>query len=159
VAIVVASVVLGTAHSIVTTIADSGDRVSFASVDEDAAFAGQLLLRSLVSQARTLQADSISFLGSPREFVVRTWCPVVGGWSERCDADFAIDDSTRSLMLRTGAGAAPVPLVHADRLAIRYLASAADGGRWVDRWSSAADLPVAIGVIADQDTLILPVGR
>ena len=160
VAIVVAAVVLGAGRAIVASVADAAARAARASADQDAEFAGEALARSLVGHARTLQGDSITFLGSQREFVVRTWCPVVGGWTEPCDAGFAIDDSARSLVFRTGFGTGPVPVLHvSESLALRYLASAEYGGRWLDRWSEAGELPIAVGILVGGDTLILPVGR
>jgi len=41
---------------------------------------------------------------------------------------------------------------------LRYLDVADGGTRWMETWSSAVEVPAAIGVVEVGDTLVLPVG-
>lgn len=157
VAIVLAALVAATARAVVETIGDAATRLAVTAVTEDAARGGDILSRTIIRQARSLRGDSISFFGTGRGFVIQSWCPVPGGWSEVCQAAFAVDDSATSVILRAGS----TPLVAfrgRESVALRYLATAENGGRWVDRWASNG-LPAAVGIIVDGDTLIVPVGR
>jgi prepilin-type N-terminal cleavage/methylation domain-containing protein len=159
VAIVVAAGVVGTARAIVDTVGDAGARVMSAAAAEDEAVGGELLSRSIIRQTRTTTGDSLSLFGTDRGFVVQSWCPVPGGSTERCSATFAVDPTTASLMLQAGPATDLVFAARAHQaITLRYLKSAADGGRWTDWWATT-DPPVAVGIIVDADTLIMPVGR
>ena len=62
-------------------------------------------------------------------------------------------------MIRTSKGAA---LVVRDRIAIgefRYLTTVTGGGEWIRVWGAGITAPLAIGVILDSDTLIVPIGE
>ena len=155
----VAVAVVATARGLIDAVGDAGERVAASAADQDVIAGGELLARAIVRQARVLAGDSVSLLGTARGFIIESWCPVPGGWSEPCSAAFVLDDSTRSLMLRSGKAHDLTRVIQARQLiSIRYLASVVGGGQWLAGWS-ASDLPLAIGVIVDGDTLLLPAGR
>jgi prepilin-type N-terminal cleavage/methylation domain-containing protein len=159
VAIVVAVGIIGTARALVNTIGDAGIRLASAARGRDEAVGGELMARSIIRQARRGPGDAQSFFGTRRGFVVQSWCPVAGGWSEPCEATFAVDDSTASLVMRPGRSSAIVVAARGrGSLTVRYLVSVAGGGRWMDRWFDD-QLPLAVGILVDADTLIVPVGR
>ena len=60
----------------------------------------------------------------------------------------ALDDSTRVILLRGFA-----------RGSFRYLENAENGVTWQRVWGRGVSAPLAIGVILDRDTLIVPVGE
>jgi prepilin-type N-terminal cleavage/methylation domain-containing protein len=160
VAIVVATGVVVTARAILVAIADGTQRLADASAVHDAERNADQLLRTTLLQARTLSQDSVSFLGTPKGFVLHSWCPAPGGWTEPCDVAVAVLDSTPAVVVRPGVLAADLIVRRALRSAeLRYLASAANGGTWLRTWSSSSDLPLAVGLLIDCDTLMLPVGK
>jgi prepilin-type N-terminal cleavage/methylation domain-containing protein len=160
VAIVIGAGVVVTARAILVAIGDGTQRLADASAVHDAERNADQLLRTALLQARTLSQDSVSFLGTSRGFVLRSWCPAPGGWTEPCDVTVAVLDSTPGIVMRLGLIAADLMVRHADRSAeLRYLASAANGGTWLRGWSSPSELPLAVGLLIDGDTLMLPVGK
>ncbi|MGH7620912.1 MAG: hypothetical protein ACREMU_01100, partial [Gemmatimonadaceae bacterium] len=43
--------------------------------------------------------------------------------------------------------------------ALRYLTRVSGGGEWIRVWGAGITAPLAIGVILDADTLIVPIGE
>lgn len=160
VAIVVATGVVVTARAILVAIADGGQRLADASAVQDAERNVDQLLRVALLEARTLSQDSVTFLGTSRGFVLRTWCPAPGGWTEPCDVAVAVLDSVPAIVMRPGLLATDLIVRRARQsVELRYLASAANGGTWLRAWSSSSELPLAVGLLIDGDTLMLPVGK
>jgi len=88
-----------------------------------------------------------------------TACETPAGWVVACVATLRLvgtaDTSTLVADLSTGQRVTVrASLRHA---AIRYLATAVDGGRWTASWDGR-NTPAALAVTADADTLLLPVG-
>lgn len=160
VAMVVASVALALARAILGGVAEGNTRIIAAAHQRDVERSSRQLLRSLLASARTLGPDSVTFIGSPRAMFTRSRCPVPGGWSEPCSITVSIADSAPLVLL--GINSSRLAVIDGSATtfaALCYLRSAADGGQWVPNWRSTPDLPLAIGLIVDRDTVIVPVGR
>jgi hypothetical protein len=83
-----------------------------------------------------------------------------GGWMERC-----------AVTITAPADSAPYGTLSFDRgsdfrfaiagsggARLRYLLDAAAGGAWVRSWDSLTDSPLAIGLLAPSDSLMLRIG-
>lgn len=122
------------------------------------------LLRSVVGQIEagrdSLGSTDMSFVGTRTQAELTTWCQVPGGWEERCRVELRVVASENVTVLQLTSTTLSTlvldSLSHAAGLA--YLVDAGNGGRWVSRWDVSPYAPLAIGVVSDSDTLILPVG-
>jgi prepilin-type N-terminal cleavage/methylation domain-containing protein len=122
------------------------------------------LLRSLIGNLDPT-VDSIIVRGDRSTMLFRTWCLENSGRYHSCLVRlvFRVNGEHVTLLVET-LDAAGVQRLDTTREILRtvsygsfrYLIDAGDGGKWSATWS-AVTRPAAIGVILEQDTLILPV--
>lgn len=161
IALAVSGIVLLGARVMVDGLADNTRRLHASAGVWDAEANRELALRLVADRVEVATDSTARFVGSEQEARFRSWCEAGGGWLERCDvalrfvrrdtgADLIMDCSLQGAMtLRTG--------VRTGRLL--YLASAADGGAWQRDWVVDITAPLAIGVVADGDTMIVRLGE
>lgn len=157
IALAVSGIVLLGARVMVDGLADNTRRLHASTVAWDDEANRELALRLVADRAEVATDSPARFVGSAQEARFRSWCEAGGGWLERCDvtlhfvrrdarADLVMDCSQQGVItLRTG--------VRVGRLL--YLSSAADGGAWQHDWLVDITAPLAIGVVADGDTMIV----
>jgi prepilin-type N-terminal cleavage/methylation domain-containing protein len=161
VALSIAGMVLLGARAMLAQLADAADRIARAAASSDREANAERLLRALVAGVEASDGSTIRFVGDERAARFVTWCEGAGGWQERCAVTIGLvprpqgvalaalfPDGT-TMVLRDGLGSG----------ALRYLHSAGDGGTWLHSWQSTVTTPLAIGVVADGDTLILRIGE
>lgn len=170
VAIAVGSLVVLGARVMLGMVAYGGTATREAAVAADRAANADAELRRLLRDLDVGTEQAMRFSGAPDEARFSTWCPVAGGWVERC-----------SVVLRIEAGAPGAVLVatlasgdgsRGDRVELRsgfdraellYLSDASLGGRWFRIWGEGITAPLAIGLVVDSagraDTTILRIGE
>ena len=163
VALVVMGVVLVGARTMLGQIADDADRITAAAADADREANAEALLRAVAGRLElsATPADSARLEGEPRGMRFRSWCEVPDGWLERCRASlgFIQVDGGNVLALRLSTGEL-VQLRRGFRTGeLVYLRDAGDGGDWAGRWSTRLAAPLAIGIVIDGDTTIVPIGE
>ena len=128
-----------------------------------AAMNGRRLLLELGLDARAGIDPSATFGGDDASATWDTWCRVPRGWKERCRATVSLarDSVGAALILETSIDRdATLALVRLDGTpVVAYLDDARFGGRWVPAWGPSTARPVALGVLSQTDTLILPTSR
>jgi prepilin-type N-terminal cleavage/methylation domain-containing protein len=149
--VIVAMSVMGAALGICTLVAGQATRVA---TDATARArrtrlvdARERLLRDLVERAIQGRDTLPVFEGVPLGTRFVTSCPSPRGWQERCTITLRIVPANRTGRLVVTLGAVrpfDVGIEGARRLL--YLASAADGGAWLERWPESPRPPFAIGV-------------
>lgn len=156
--LMVAIVVGGIALGGVAAIADGMHTVARAArageAERDRRWAGERMLRQLLLQAELEPPGMVAFAGDRAGLRVATWCDTPAGWQERCVAALTIREGEVSV---SGAADDRVLLDLEGPREFRYLLTAADGGRWSDRWPAAATPPVAVALVG-RDTLIFRIG-
>ena len=102
-----------------------------------------------------------SFEGDEVAFTFGASCDTPRGWREPCSVRVAAErtDSGYQLVFRQDAGSAVMLRTGLARTALRYLLSADEGGQWTARWQNTLMLPLAVGLIADDDTIVARVGE
>ena len=165
VALALSGLVLLSAHALLTGIGDRAHALALGADTLTARATGARTLRLLVGQLEVGTPASGPFAGAPGEVSFTSWCDMPAGWQERCAVtlDFEASDGAPALVARVNQGT-PEVLVRGFRAGtFRYLASAADGGRWFERWGTAITAPVALGVVLVQgtriDTLVVRIGE
>jgi len=161
VALMVGSIVLATAQQILDALTDSARAAQSASVAIDRHANGDDLLHLLTKQLDVATPGAKPFFGTERVTEFSSWCEVPHGWLELCAVVLAIDtvSAQPAVVVRFG-DSSRVALVRGFRHgAFRYLESAENGGTWQRVWGRGVSTPLAIGVILDRDTLIVPVGE
>lgn len=166
VALALSGLVLLSAHALLSGVGDRAHALALGADTLTARVTGARTLRLLVGQLEVGTPASGPFAGAPGEVSFTSWCDMPAGWQERCAVtlDFEAANGVPALVARVNQGTTPQVLVRGFRAgAFRYLASAADGGRWFERWGTAITAPVALGVVLDQgtriDTLVVRIGE
>lgn len=162
VGITIGAIVLLGVREACVAVADVGDATLASARAEERAEAGEELLRRTVAD---MQPDSMTaggLTGSARGAEFDSWCEMPEGWLERCRATLAVGTSREAsgtrLMLRLSTGVRAVVGQGAGSTSLAYLSDPSGGGRWRSKWDGHSPVPLAIGVVADQDTTILPIG-
>ena len=161
VALAIAGLVLLGARAILSQLADAAERTAEATALTDRDVNGERLLRDVVGRIEVDAEAGRGVQGSEQAARFSTWCEVPAGWLERCTASLGIvhADSAEVLALALpGGGMHPVRRGFRNATLL-YLTDAGNGGRWTRAWTSTLEAPLAIGVIADGDTLILRIGE
>lgn len=163
VALTVMGIVLVGARTMLGQIADDADRITASAAEADRDANADGLLRSVVGRLElpaTLGGET-GFQGEAKGMRFRSWCEVPDGWLERCRASLGFiqleGDNVLALRLSTG------ELVQLRRGfgtgELVYLRDAANGGDWVRSWGASITAPIAIGLVIDGDTTLLPIGE
>jgi prepilin-type N-terminal cleavage/methylation domain-containing protein len=161
VALVVSAIVMLGARAMLGEVGDDALRISAETRRLDSEANGERSLRALVRQLDLNSGDLSQFAGDPRRVSFSSWCDVPSGWQERCAVTLTLERraGANALVIRTSKGGA---LVVRDRVGageLRYLTTVTSGGEWIRVWGAGITAPLAIGVILDGDTLIVPIGE
>jgi len=166
VGLAIASLLLLSGRAIFEALANQEERLNTLVRRSDAEANGDLLLRSIMWQAVRNANDTLSFRGSVRSVHLTSRCSVPGGWTEPCVVDLELitpdgrgqASDCQGMRMSTSTG---------ERLSLSfdqcprgflYLIDASASGMWISTWYSGRDLPKAVGVIRQRDTLAFRVG-
>ena len=160
VAFMIGGLVLASAQQILSALSASAAVTEINGLAADRGVNGEDMLYRLTGRLDVATPGATPFFGADRIAEFSSWCEVPRGWLETCTVVLAVDtvrgqpavtarfdDSTRVVLIQGFA-----------RGAFRYLESADDGGVWQRVWGRGLGAPLAIGVILDRDTLIVPIG-
>jgi prepilin-type N-terminal cleavage/methylation domain-containing protein len=158
-ALVVSGIILVAARGMVEAAADDAASITRAAAAGDREANAEQTVRALAERLE-ISSPGTSFSGEPGATSFASWCDVPAGWQERCSVTIAIekDSSGLSLNVRTSQGFQTQLRSGMKRAAIRYLVTAASGGKWIERWGDGITAPKALGLILDKDTLIVRIG-
>jgi prepilin-type N-terminal cleavage/methylation domain-containing protein len=161
VALAISALLLVGARAVLEQLGGHATAVVRAAADADRDANAEAWIRELLGRAETTPEPERRFDGTADGARFHTWCESGGGWLERCAATvgFIAAGDTAVLAVRMG-DADPVPLRRGFRAGrLIYLRDASSGGAWVRNWSSALAAPLAVGVVIDGDTIIVPIGE
>ncbi|HEX5178973.1 MAG TPA: prepilin-type N-terminal cleavage/methylation domain-containing protein [Gemmatimonadaceae bacterium] len=161
VALLVGAMVLAGVRAVLEALGDSSEIAEAATASMDRRATGEDLLRRLAERLDNATPGATPFVGTQRVTQFSSWCEVPRGWLERCTIVLAFDTigSGPALVARIG-DSIRIPLVTGfAQGSFRYLESADNGGAWERVWGRGVGAPLAIVVIVDRDTVIVPVGE
>lgn len=139
-------------------LGDSAERI----VDNGARAAregnGARTLRRLLTDASTNSDSARPFRGDERSLEFWSLCDIPGGWAEACHVSLAIDARADSsaIVARLSTGGSFALRRQRGPSVFRYYNASSDT-LWMQAWSSHVTLPIALGLVTDRDTLVLPV--
>ncbi len=160
VAISIAALLLLSARALFEQLGTHAEAIVRAAAESDREANAEEMLRTLLGRAETSPQPERRFDGTGSGARFDTWCDGADPWLERCTATIGIlrVDSADVLAVSTDGGD-PLPLRRGFREGrLIYLRNASLGGDWVRNWSSAVAPPLAVGLVIDSDTTILPIG-
>jgi len=158
IALAIAGTLLLGARWVISASGDAAERLTAEAGRVDRNANAERLARELA--ARTELRPGGHLRGDRRGARWSTWCDVPSGWQERCEVTLAVlatnerrvvaiaFDDGRIIPVRDGFSTG----------SLIYLESATAGGVWVGQWTSETAPPLAVGVVADRDTLVLRIG-
>lgn len=156
--------VLG-ATGLFIALAGRDEAIRASAARNDRAANGEQLLRALFGNLE-VSTDSATALGGDSVAVTfRAGCRSVGAELDHCGVRLYFEQQGPITLLQLrlttdpndSAGVHPaIELRRGGRGVLRYLIDAGGGGRWADSWSRLQP-PVAVSVVVDGDTLLLPV--
>jgi prepilin-type N-terminal cleavage/methylation domain-containing protein len=160
VALAVGAVVVLGARLALAQLADDADRIVKGAARLDGEANGERLLRSLFRRLEVGTEIAGPFGGDERAMHFTTWCDLPAGWQERCQATVAIDtvDDAPALVAHLSTGEVITLRAGFHRATLRYLNDPASGGSWFRGWGTGLTAPRAVGIIVDDDTLVLRIG-
>jgi hypothetical protein len=163
VALTVIGIVLVGARTMLGQIADDADRITAAAAEADRDANAEALLRTVAGRLEVSASpgDTARLEGEAHGMRFSSWCEVPDGWLERCRASlgFIQVDGGTMLALRLSTGEL-VPLRRGfGEGELVYLRDAGNGGTWVRRWVTTLTAPLAVGIVIDGDTTIVPIGE
>lgn len=161
VALVIGGLVLAGMRAIFEALADSSRVAQSKTVTLDQRANGVALLYRLTERLDAATPGATPFFGTPGITEFSSWCEVPHGWLEPCRVVLTFDTlrAEPALVARLG-DSTRIALVRGfTHGTFRYLESAENGGIWQRVWGRGTSAPVALGVIIDRDTLIVPVGE
>lgn len=161
VALVVSAIVMLGARAMLGEVGDDALRISAETRRLDAEANGERMMRSLARQLDLGTGEASQFGGDPRQVSFASWCDVPSGWRERCAVTLTLEPiaGKSALVVRTSKGAALVVRNGVVAGELRYLTTVTAGGEWIRVWGAGITAPLAIGIILDRDTLIVPIGE
>jgi prepilin-type N-terminal cleavage/methylation domain-containing protein len=118
------------------------------------------LLRALLRNAEASLDTAKRFRGDERSVTYQSWCATPSGWLERCGVTLAVDQRPDSsvLLAHLSSGEAFDLRALPGRVELRFLDLPGRDSIWVARWDESVSLPMAVALLGERDTLILPVG-
>jgi prepilin-type N-terminal cleavage/methylation domain-containing protein len=160
VALSIGAVVLAGARTLLEGLADHATATVRAARSADTAGNAERLVRQVVSNVALAPELQPTFTGTASEATFGSWCPAAWGGLESCRARLAIrmDGAAPAVVLSLSTGE-EVALAHGAPARLRYLADAGNGGRWYAQWNDLLTPPLAVGVLAGADTLLLRIGE
>ena len=158
IALLIGAVVLLGARALVEGIADNAQHISRHARNSDRTANAIRIARATVGRLRLVDPDP-AFSGDRRTSSFASWCYIPRGWLEPCAARLAVEDSGASERVTLSLSTGERVSVWRGTAELRYLASAEAGGQWYPLWGSALVPPLAIGIVTDRDTILLPIGE
>jgi hypothetical protein len=160
VALVIVATLLLAGRSLFETSLASAAAMRRAAADADRRANGEWMLRELVGQMEPVTATAAGVRGDERRLHFSSWCRVPGGWSERCEVLLAADTLGGRAVIAAALSTGETLVLRSaeSRVGFRYLLDPSRGGSWVPVWGTSSAAPAAIGVVVDDDTLIVRVG-
>lgn len=157
----ISAMILVGARAMLGEVGDDVLRISAEAAIQDREINAEQTFRAMIGRIELGTGEGSEFAGDPTRATFTTWCDVPAGWMERCRASIDVErlDNRIAIVARPTIGG---PVVLRDGLrtgALRYLISADGGGSWLTVWGAGITAPLAIGVIIDSDTLIVPIGE
>jgi prepilin-type N-terminal cleavage/methylation domain-containing protein len=161
VALVVSAIVLLGARAMLGEVGDAAARISVESGRLDTNANADHALRALVRNLDLGYANEAVFAGELRQVTFVSWCDTPNGWQERCKVEITIEkrEGGDALVVQTSRSGAIVVRDRVRNGSLRYLTTVYGGGEWIRSWGAGITAPLAIGIILDSDTLIVPIGE
>lgn len=121
---------------------------------------GHRLLYDLLARIDKSGDDGSAFTGSASQASFRSWCESSIGLVERCSVHIEIQsDPGRDVLVGILSGSTAVPLLEGPHgMHLLYLDGPDTSARWEARWQAGIDMPSALGVVIDNDTVLVPIG-
>lgn len=159
VAIALGAILLLTGRLVIEQVSDASRLVESGAVRNALAANGEAIARALVRRTESAALRPGALRGDGSVARLRTWCEAPAGWLERCEATLRITPREGGAALEVAFAGTTVPVVPLPSGAtLIYLADARDGGRWVATWQNRLTTPLAIGIAAPADTILLRLG-
>lgn len=163
VALLIGMMTIGGARAISSVLVDHAVRLDSVHVEVAEEINGEHLLRRLVLEVEAGRDPKSIFSGSREAATFDSWCQMPAGWTERCSVALRIErseaDSVATLVGELSTGER-LPLIKLPAPAhLAYLEDATHGGSWSARWGPGTVAPLAIGIFAADQLLILPTRR
>ena len=159
VAVALAAIVVTLSRAILNAVGDGATRISSAAAKADSDQGTQRMLRSLLTSAHSTGRDSIAFFGAPTGAYLSARCPTSGGWSQPCKVTLAVGDSGRAIVCQLDGRRQQILVRSGEQGAsLAYLASVSGELTWLANWPASRLAPVALELVADGDTLVIPIG-
>ena len=163
-AVLAATVLLGARVVYETLAAATHDIARVERIDTEVR-TGEAALARMVAQVDVSPGPATdpqrTFGGDESHASFVSWCARPGGWEASCAVTLrATSDTARG----GGAVTAESSVGERGRVTtahppvLRYLLDARAGGTWLRNWPTGPTAPIAIGVVAGRDTLVLRVG-
>jgi prepilin-type N-terminal cleavage/methylation domain-containing protein len=161
IALSIGGIVLLAARQLLTELADGATRVGHHSMLGDREANGERLLRELFARLEVSPDSGRAFGGDPSRVSFSSWCDTPDGWQERCAVVVASGGSGTAHMLTAALpnGGTISLLTRESAVTIAYLRDPGNGGVWLDRWPDGISAPVAIGIVAGSDTMLVRIGE
>lgn len=161
VALVISAIVLLGARAMLGEVGDDALRIAAQTRHVDTEANAERALRALVRGLELSGNDSAQFSGDEQKTQFSSWCDVPGGWQERCSVELVVERRRDGDALVIQTSTRPPILVREGMRAasLRYLSTVSGGGEWIRVWGTGITAPLAIGIILDADTLIVPIGE
>lgn len=153
-------IVLGV-RALIDGLSFEAERLEVMGREMDAVANGDRVLRESLGQLELDKDRDATFGGDRRTTRFSSWCRSSRGWRERCRVQLVIDTLAGGRVLFMNAPNADHMVLERahSRMSLLYLADAAQGGTWIERWGNGLSAPIAVGIVVDDDTLIIRVGE
>lgn len=160
VAMSISAMLLVGARAMLGEVGDDALRITAQAAVQDRDSNSERYFRELIGRLELGGGSEREFAGDPLRATFSSWCDTPGGWQERCRVVVSVErkDNRIVVIARPTIGSAVVLRDSAQRGALRYLITAEGGGSWLQVWGAGITAPLAIAVIVDADTLIIPIG-
>jgi hypothetical protein len=160
IALVVSAIVIAGARTLLGEVGDGAIRISDAARQADKSANAERTLRSL-AQNLARGSTQNEFGGDARRATFSSWCDMPAGWQERCEISVTVESRPDgdALVLRSTAASDVIVRDQMRHATLRYLTTVKDGGDWIHEWGAGMTAPLAIAIIMDADTLIVPIGE
>jgi prepilin-type N-terminal cleavage/methylation domain-containing protein len=160
VALTLSAIVLVSARAMLGALDGNASRIRQAAATADKAANIEETFRRLIGLTEVGPQVQAPFAGDSRSVTFGTWCEVPSGWLERCETLIRFEKrrGVLQLVIRSSVGSSFVLRDSLRYGELRYLTSADNGGIWLSTWGPGVTSPLAIGVILDADTLMIPIG-
>lgn len=165
VALVIGGTVVLAATGLFLGLAGREEAIRESSARIDRESNAEQLLRTLFNNVEVSTDSATSIIGDSAGVTFRAWCRTGSSELNRCGVRLSIERHgpvallalQLTPVLRDSAGpGVPIELRRGSTGAFRYLVDPGTGGQWTTSWSRRQP-PMAMSVIIDLDTLLLPV--